>query len=627
MLPQWRSVVNPLTDGVIGVAALEDGLLVVHSSQDWALLDGRGVTLELHTGLGEEPIVGVRGRSREELQLVRGAGPGYCLSTRHKGRDLRPLAFHTAHCFHPSGTSLACCQDWPQYRVCQYELGRQGWLLTRATSLPEPPLQLSLAGQHSSWLVSTHTAGFRLVRATGPAAGQQLSLALPRSTRNILAAGRAAVCLLSRDESLAVAGLRRQLHVWSVATQELLTSLEAHSGRIVEVAALPASNCVITSSLDKTLRVWDLSCVLAPVHTRPRLALPLQEVLVCREPDLAVTLTRSCLAVWCLLQGTVLHRLGAGGAVLTAACLTRAGSLVAAQQGWLTCWHLPHPASPAWRVETSGSSVVSLVECGELVLAAARLPSSLHLTAVQASTGEEVWQGEWEIAGQWRPPTVSPDSSLVAGLGLQSTRPALHLLEAGTGAVRAVVSLTQCAGLRELRGLVWLGEAGLAVLEQDRAQLYEVGARGRGRHLRCLPRYTGPATQCGGWGLAAPPRGGLELLDLRAEPGPGRILLSRPAQGVFTVRAAFTPSDRYILYWSSARAAITLWRRLDCQQLAHYTLQVPTLILWLWVWSSHAKHEVQCSYTKNASHNHQGSLVLVTQYEKRAGYICPSEQI
>ena len=79
-------------------------------------------------------------------------------------------------------------------------------------------------------------------------------LLLPRGTKNILlAAQRSSPCLLSRDESLAVTGLRRDLYVWSTASCQLVKTLEAHTARILSLVPLNTAglNCVITSSVDK----------------------------------------------------------------------------------------------------------------------------------------------------------------------------------------------------------------------------------------------------------------------------------------------------------------------------------------------------------------------------------------
>ena len=69
----------------------------------------------------------------------------------------------------------------------------------------------------------------------------------------MLSPQRSSACLLSRDERLAVTGLRRSLYVWSTNTCNLVRTVAAHSGRILDMAALtgPHSNCVITSSVDK----------------------------------------------------------------------------------------------------------------------------------------------------------------------------------------------------------------------------------------------------------------------------------------------------------------------------------------------------------------------------------------
>ena len=57
---------------------------------------------------------------------------------------------------------------------------------------------------------------------------------------------------------------------------------QAHFGRIIQMASLAptGSNCIVTSSIDKTVKVWDLDCMEQAVHTVERHDLPVEEVML-----------------------------------------------------------------------------------------------------------------------------------------------------------------------------------------------------------------------------------------------------------------------------------------------------------------------------------------------------------
>ena len=45
-------------------------------------------------------------------------------------------------------------------------------------------------------------------------------------------------CVLSAKQTYAIAGIRKELYVWSVETGELVKSLDAHFSRIIDVQPL-----------------------------------------------------------------------------------------------------------------------------------------------------------------------------------------------------------------------------------------------------------------------------------------------------------------------------------------------------------------------------------------------------
>ena len=252
----YKKADNPLgeSQSILGVVLLEASL-IVYGPLSWVLLDlqlkvipSRGVQKEIESF----SILRMVAKSASHYNVIKwleGDTTQLKLITKFYEKEFT-LRFRSAFCFNKSQSIFFCCQEHPTLKICMYDLTKKGWDLKRSHTVPEVPLMLSLVS-NNSFLVNTFTSGFRLVSASGAV---EKVLLLPKGVKNILlSAQRSSSCLLSRDERLAVTGLRRHLYVWSTSSCRLVKTVEAHSARILDMAPLvsPTSNCVITSSVDK----------------------------------------------------------------------------------------------------------------------------------------------------------------------------------------------------------------------------------------------------------------------------------------------------------------------------------------------------------------------------------------
>lgn len=92
------------------------------------------------------------------------------------------------------------------------------------------------------------------------------------------------------------------------------------------------------------------------------------------------------------------------------------------------------------------------------------------------------------------------------------------------------------------------------------------------RHIRSIPKWGGSCTLDGKFGLYAPPRGGLELLELR-KGTTVKTFIPKVAEGVFTVICMFTEGDEYVLYYHSGKKTLRVFRTSDTQMIANYRMQ------------------------------------------------------
>lgn len=85
-------------------------------------------------------------------------------------------------------------------------------------------------------------------------------------------------------------------------------------------------------------------------------------------------------------------------------------------------------------------------------------------------------------------------------------------------------------------------------------------------------KWGGNVTKDGKYGLYAPSRGGLELLELR-KGTTVKTFIPKVAEGVFSVICMFTENDEYVCYYHSGKKTIRVFRTSDTIMIANYRLQ------------------------------------------------------
>ena len=145
--------------------------------------------------------------------------------------------------------------------------------------------------------------------------------------------------------SLLIPGIRKELYIWRVETEQLVKCLDAHFARIVEIQPLTVMgwNAVITASIDRTVKVWNINYIFQPEHHIDRHELPIDSVSVSTDAGIAVVATRSCIGIWDILTGKLKSKLAesALGAIVSHALVTDNGKyIVASESGFVLYWNV-----------------------------------------------------------------------------------------------------------------------------------------------------------------------------------------------------------------------------------------------------------------------------------------------
>ena len=106
----------------------------------------------------------------------------------------------------------------------------------------------------------------------------------------------------------------------------------------------------------------------------------------------------------------------------------------------------------------------------------------------------------------------------------------------------------------------------VALIDVEKGNIMDVRNK---KFVRSISEWGGSTTSCGRYGLYAPSKGGLDLVDLRS--GTVKLqLLPKIAEGIFNVIAKFNATNEYVMYYHSGRKTLRVFRISDGVMIANY---------------------------------------------------------
>ena len=106
----------------------------------------------------------------------------------------------------------------------------------------------------------------------------------------------------------------------------------------------------------------------------------------------------------------------------------------------------------------------------------------------------------------------------------------------------------------------------VALIDQDKGNIFDVIDK---KYVRAIMNWGGSLSSNGKYGLYAPAKGGLDLLDLK-HGTVLRTLIPKIAEGIFNVICKFNATNEYVLYYHSGRKTIRVFRVRDGTMIANY---------------------------------------------------------
>ena len=340
---------NPLgKDETVQGICLLDTNLIIFGQSSWSLLNLSGKVIKTTKVTAELSILDMKMLSISDYSLIYWSGDlaktNMALETYKGEIKGEVLDFHSAVVLNQDQTKAWVCPSNDSFNVVMYEYKDGAWCVYKTYDTNTYPLiQLKLS-TNEDFIMGTFMTGFLLWSTKKDGTNAATLLRLPNGIRNVTKKmNDSSNCVLSAQNKYAIAGIRKELYIWEVSSGKLVKELDAHFARIIDIQPLIIGNwnTVITSSIDRTVKVWNINYIFEKVHHIARHEMPIDGVSLSTAGGIAVTATRSCVGIWEMLTGTLRSRLADSqlGAIVTHVTVNPEGEyIIAAESGFVIFW-------------------------------------------------------------------------------------------------------------------------------------------------------------------------------------------------------------------------------------------------------------------------------------------------
>ena len=242
LIGEFFIINNPLSVGehVQGLVVLDTNL-IIYGQKSWIIYDQKGNLQRKSTFEGEGKILELSMLDElEDYSLISWTGdsasPQVCLQSYRSSIPTNPLKGHCSVIINKKHNRAFICETPQSFKVSSYIYKDGFWRREREfEENNESVLMLGLS-KNEDWCYATLQKGFKVWNV---ASGQEVKLKLPPGVRNISKGlNKSSNLVLSRNNILAVAGIRQEIIVWSMQSATLVKRLNAHFQRIVEIKSL-----------------------------------------------------------------------------------------------------------------------------------------------------------------------------------------------------------------------------------------------------------------------------------------------------------------------------------------------------------------------------------------------------
>ena len=284
--------------------------------------------------------------------------------------------------------------------------------------------------------------------------------------------------------------------MWVVKTATMVKKFDAHFSRINELTPLMVGdlNCIITSSMDRTIKVWNLNNIFEEVHHIDRMESQIDSVSLSVRAGIVVTATRGCIGVWEILTGKLKHRLSDSsyGAIVSHAVVRKDGDIiVAAECGFVLYWKLADTQKVVFKEKQSDILQILMFDKEKKSLVVSR-PNKMELDllciARTIPEGEKLYEFEFSFK-QFKNIVLSTVSKEFVCYGSEKSKETLFFHCSKTGELLQKL-LLKYPNFKEPSLIVAMPDkhADIAIIDPDKGVILDSHTK---KVVRVIPKWGG----------------------------------------------------------------------------------------------------------------------------------------
>jgi WD40 repeat protein len=436
-----------------------------------------------------------------------------------------------------------------------------------------------LLSEDESYMLAVVVWGFKVFYLL---TGQSKPLKLPAGVKNIQIGYKKLTfpAVFSKENRYVVAGVRDNIHIWDTSYGTYLKTLDAHYGRITCLlgSSKEQKNLVLSSSMDKTIKIWNLNNVMEEDFALDRLEKPVEALHVSILASIAMAQSRNQLAIFSLKDGKIKYQLchNPHGAIFNCSAMSSTGTFAASSESnRLVIWDIeerkatfvaPPPAPNLHIKQLQFHQAEINVICATLDMTT----RVVRLTNYIIPEGEVLYTIEYGLKNSidYKNFVVTSDDAYLAIFRNDKKTDMLSVYSASDGSHVHNIKLQYMSYMSDIVAIVPMHKNPnlVGLIDSEKGNIINLKEK---RFIRSTPKWNGKATKDDKFGLYAPSRGGLELLELKTG-NKVKVLIPKVAEGVFDVDTLITENDRHVIYYHSGRRTIRAFRLEDGKKIADY---------------------------------------------------------
>jgi len=581
LIGEFFIIKNPLgNEETVQGLVLLDTNLIIYGQQTWKIFDLKGnlVRKEGHDMKGQIFTMKMV-ETLDNYSIITWSGdveePNMYLQTYKEKIPCNPLEGHSSMIMTQKQTRAFICENQDNFTVTSLKYENGYWVKEREFEENLNPILMLELSKNEKWCYAATQKGFKLWNVEDD---RFVELRLPSGVRNISKNfNQSNNIVLSKGDLLAVSGIRQELIVWDMDNGALVKRLTAHFQRIVEIKSLVTGNenSVLTSSIDRSIKVWNLDYIFEKEQHIDKHELTIDTVSISTSAQIAVVVTRSCIGIWDFMTGKLKFKLAnsALGAIITHALVNEEGThIVSAESGDVLYWDL-ESRKVIFQQKQDDIQQIFFYKNQTRCIVVSKKGTKGNLSGLVVSRsipgGEKQWEFEFPFTTFIKVVMTSDEHHLVCyDADKVKSHLYIHTMKTGNLVSKVVVKYN---GFKEVTKLIALPDkpSVVALIDVDKGNVMDIIQR---RFIKSIPCWDGTCSKDGRYGLYAPATGGMEMLDLRT----GKVcktLIPKVAEGIFDVMAVFNETNEYVLYYHSGRKTIRAFRRKDGKMIANFRVQ------------------------------------------------------